>query len=288
MLFCLVLASSAQASPIHDASKSGDVAGVGAAIAAGGDVNAREGNLTPLYLAIQGGHIEAVRLLLKSGANPDQLAGFGYPLKAAITANRFDIVEALLKAGANPNIERQSITALHTAAELGCFDCVVLLVEAGADVNARTSLNTPVIHYAKMNGHQKIVDFLLAHGFRPVQAQSILPLLLKASLEHGKAVFDKACKGCHQTDPTLKSPTGPLLWDIVGRKHAALDGFKYSAAMREDAGTWGYEDIGAFIADPTGVVPGTSMTFQGLKDVHDRADVVLYLRSLSDSPEPMP
>ena len=58
--------------------------------------------------------------------------------------------------------------------------------------------------------------------------------------------------------------------------------------MRELGGTWGYEDIGAFIADPPGVIPGTAMTFRGIDNDQDRADVVLYLRSLSDSPAPMP
>jgi cytochrome c len=238
---------------------------------------------------VQGGHIEAVRLLVKDGADPNQLAGFGsYPLAAAITTGRTDIVEVLLKGGANPNFERQSITALHKAAESGCFDCVVLLVNAGANVNARTSQRTPVIHYAKRNGHQKIVDYLMAHGVSLAKPAPISSLLAKANYVHGKAVFDQSCKECHQTDPQFKSPAGPLLWGIVGRKRAARDDFEYSAAMRELGGTWGYEDIGAFIADPPGVIPGTAMTFRGIDNDQDRADVVLYLRSLSDSPAPMP
>lgn len=64
VLLSLVLAGSAQAARVHDAAKSGDIAGLSSAIAAGDDVNAREGNLTPLYLAVQGGHIEAAELAL--------------------------------------------------------------------------------------------------------------------------------------------------------------------------------------------------------------------------------
>jgi cytochrome c len=206
----------------------------------------------------------------------------------AITAGRTDIIEVLLKGGANPNMERQSITALHKAAESGCFDCVVLLVQAGANVNARTSLRTPVIHYAKRNGNQKVVDYLMAHGVVLATPTPISALLAKASDAHGKAVFEQSCKGCHQTDPQIKGLIGPLLWNIVGRKRAAQDDFKYTAAMRALGGTWGYDDIGAFIADPTGVIPGTEMTFNGLDNDQDRADVVLYLRSLSDNPAPMP
>jgi cytochrome c len=289
MLLSLVLASPAQAARLHEAAKSGDIAALTEAIAAGDDVNAREGNLTPIYIATQGGHIEAVRLLIKAGADPNQLAGFGYPLKAAITTGRADIIEVLLKGGANPNIERQSLTALHTAAESGCFDCVVLLVEAGADVNARTSERTTVIHLARRYGNQKIVDYLMAHGVSLAEPASILPLLAKADAVHGKAIFDKTCVECHTTDPKFPKRVGPLLWGIVGRKPAALDQFEYSEAMRERGGTWGYDAIGGFIGDPTGVIPGTSMGLSDWKPSdQDRADVVLYLRSLSDSPEPMP
>jgi cytochrome c len=287
-LLSLIFASSALAAPIHDAAKSGNMAALDAAIAAGEDVNARENNVTPLYLAVQGGHIDAVGLLLKNGADPDARAGFGYPLAAAIISGRVDIVEALLKGGANPNMERQSITALHKAAEVGCFDCVVLLVTAGADVNARTSMHTPVIHYAKSGGHQEIADYLLSHGAKLAAPPSILPLLTNANLAHGQSVFDQSCKGCHQTDPQLKNLSGPQLWEIVGRKRAGLDGFDYSASMGEFGGTWGYDELGAFIADPSGVIPGTAMPFEGLDNNQDRADVVLYLRSLSDNPAPMP
>jgi cytochrome c len=288
LLLSVILATSAQAARLHDAAKSGDIAALNEAIDAGDDVNAKEANLTPIYIATQGGHIEAVQLLLKAGADPNQLAGFGYPIAAAITTGRADIIEVLLKGGANPNIERQSITALHKAAESGCFECVVLLVNAGANVNARTSERTTVIHFAKQNGHQKIVDYLLAHGVSIAVPVSILPLLAKADVVHGKAIFDKTCLACHQTDPQFPSRYGPLLWGIVGRKRAA-DQFKYSEAMRELGGTWGYEEIGAFIADPTGVIPGTRMAMSDWKPSdQDRADVVLYLRSLSDNPMPMP
>lgn len=288
-LLSVIFASSSLAAPIHDAAKSGNMAELNAAIAAGDDVNAQENRLTPLYLAVKGGHIDAVRLLLQKGSDPDALAGFGYPLAAAITSGRADIVEALLKGGANPNMERQSITALHKAAESGCFDCVVLLVEAGANVNGRTSQRTTVIHFAKQNGHQKIADYLLTHGISLAVPAPISPFLAKADAMHGKAVFDKICGGCHETNPQAPGRDGPLIWGVVGRKRAALDYFKYSKAMRELGGQWGYEEIGAFIADPTAVIPGMAMAFvPDWKSDQDRADVVLYLRSLSDNPLPMP
>jgi cytochrome c len=111
---------------------------------------------------------------------------------------------------------------------------------------------------------------------------------MKADLAHGKSVFGELCKGCHSTDPQLKTLEGPPLREIVGRKRGSIDSFKYSAAMRELGGTWGYNEIAAFIADPSGVIPGTTMSFTGLDGDEERADVVLYLRSLSDNPAPMP
>jgi cytochrome c len=200
---------------------------------------------------------------------------------------RADIVELLLKAGANPNIAKQSSTALHIAADQGCLECVVLLANAGADVNARTSERATALHLAKRNGHNAIVDYLKQHGVHGVEIASIEPLLPAASLEHGKASFAKLCSPCHQTDPQLRPLHGPILWNVVGRKRGAITGYKYSMAMKEAGGIWDLMSIGTFIADPAGTMPGTQMAFAGLDSDQERADVVLYLRSLSDDPVPL-
>src|SRR5262249_48969343 len=81
---------------------------------------------------------------------------------------------------------------------------------------------------------------------------------------------------------------GPNLYGIVGVKRAHQEGFAYSEAVKSLGGQWTYAEINKFIANPRADVPGTKMGFAGLKNVKDRADVIAYLRTLSDSPAPPP
>ena len=81
---------------------------------------------------------------------------------------------------------------------------------------------------------------------------------------------------------------GPNLWDIVGRKKASHEGFSYSSAMQAKGGDWTYEDINHLIAKPTAFVKGTKMAFAGLPKEQQRADVIAYLRTMADSPKPLP
>src|SRR5690606_7216846 len=84
---------------------------------------------------------------------------------------------------------------------------------------------------------------------------------------------------------------GPNLWGVVGRPVAGHEGFSYSAGMKEFAQTtpnWDYEHLNHFLADPRGYVAGTAMTFAGLSNIQDRADVIAYLREQADSPVPLP
>jgi cytochrome c len=119
-----------------------------------------------------------------------------------------------------------------------------------------------------------------------------LPVLLsKADAETGKRRA-AICSTCHSFGKGEASkPTGPNLWGIVGRVHAADKDFDYSEANRAMGakGTkWTYDEIFDFIKDPRTHMPGTKMTFAGMSDAEDRAAVIAYLRTLSDSPEPLP
>lgn len=97
----------------------------------------------------------------------------------------------------------------------------------------------------------------------------------------GKKVFRK-CIGCHSYAKGDKPRVGPNLWGIVGRKKASADGFRYSPALQALGGVWSEEDIDALISNPRGFVRGTKMTFAGLKDPQDRADVIAFLSTLKD------
>jgi cytochrome c len=69
---------------------------------------------------------------------------------------------------------------------------------------------------------------------------------------------------------------------------AHAEGFSYSGGMQAMGKAWDYESLSVFLYNPKGLVKGTKMTFAGLKKDEDRADVILYLRSLSESPKPLP
>ena len=112
-------------------------------------------------------------------------------------------------------------------------------------------------------------------------------MMASASVEKGQATA-KQCVACHTFEKGGPNRVGPNLWNIVGRARASEAGFNYSAAMKTKGGTWSFGELYAFLANPRGVVPGTNMTFAGLSRGQQRADVIDYLHTLSDSPLPLP
>lgn len=115
-------------------------------------------------------------------------------------------------------------------------------------------------------------------------------LLAKADAKKGEAQA-KACAACHSFDKGGANKIGPALYGIVDRAKAAAPGFGYSAASKEAAakgGKWDFASLDAFINNPKGYLPGTSMGYAGLKDAEKRADLLAYLRTLSDNPAPLP
>ena len=112
-------------------------------------------------------------------------------------------------------------------------------------------------------------------------------MLASASVEKGQATA-KQCGACHTFEKGGPNRVGPNLYGIVGRARASEAGFNYSAAMKAKGGTWTFGELYGFLANPRGYVPGTNMTFAGLSRGQQRADVIDYLNTLSDSPQPMP
>jgi cytochrome c len=120
------------------------------------------------------------------------------------------------------------------------------------------------------------------------KAQPIAARLAHADATRGVAAA-RPCLACHSIEKGGPSKTGPNLWDIVGRAPGAVAEFAYSDAMKAKAGEpWSYETLDQFIADPKGYLPGTKMSYPGLKPSDARADLIAYLRTLSDSPPPLP
>ncbi len=106
-----------------------------------------------------------------------------------------------------------------------------------------------------------------------------LALIAAADVGRGKKVFTK-CKACHKLEEGAIS-TGPHLYNIVGRPVASVGEFAYSGALKTLSGDWGYEELDKFLAKPSSFVPGTNMSFVGLKKPKDRANVIAYLESLN-------
>ena len=124
----------------------------------------------------------------------------------------------------------------------------------------------------------------------PVAETSISVLLASASAEAGEGVA-RRCAACHTFEPGGANKQGPNLYDIVGRPIASNESFAYSDALIEAQqrdGTWSFEHLDAFLLGPKAYAPGTKMTFGGLTRDQERADLLAYLQSLSDSPVPLP
>ncbi len=120
-----------------------------------------------------------------------------------------------------------------------------------------------------------------------VNFQEIAGLLQNASPEAGQAAF-KRCSTCHTPEKGGRNMTGPNLWGIVGRPKGSQEGFNYSAAIKEKGGEWTYEDLANFIHNPRAFIPGNKMAFAGIRDNAEIADLLAYLRTLSDNPPPLP
>jgi cytochrome c len=118
-------------------------------------------------------------------------------------------------------------------------------------------------------------------------SEPIEKLLQTASVEKG-AASAKKCAACHTFEKGGPNRVGPNLFGIVDRGRATQAGFNYSAAMKGKGGKWTFDDLNKFIANPKGFVPGTAMGFAGIPKDGERADVIDYLRTLADSPVPLP
>jgi len=121
----------------------------------------------------------------------------------------------------------------------------------------------------------------------PAAIEPVGPLLASADLAAGE-VQSKKCTACHTFTQGGPNRVGPNLWDIVGARHAHIDGFAYSDAIRNKPGNWDYEELNQFLANPRAYAPGTKMAFAGMPRVADRAALIAYLRSLSANPKPLP
>lgn len=108
-------------------------------------------------------------------------------------------------------------------------------------------------------------------------------VLPAADVTHGKEVAAR-CLMCHDLAKGGPTKIGPNLWAVVDRPRAAAEHYSYSSAMRESHDPWTNDKLFVFLKSPMVAVPGTKMSFAGVRSAKDRIDLIAYLRTLSDNP----
>ena len=93
---------------------------------------------------------------------------------------------------------------------------------------------------------------------------------------------------CHNADKGGANQLGPNLWDVIGEPIGQGKGFAFSDALAKKGGTWNWDNLSQWLTSPKAFAPGTKMTFAGLSNPQDRADVIAFLNSHSDAPKPLP
>src|SRR5689334_1950800 len=117
--------------------------------------------------------------------------------------------------------------------------------------------------------------------------QPIEAYLAKADPAKGQQVFNK-CMACHNAEKGGANQLGPNLWDVIGEPIGQGKGFAFSDALSKKGGTWNWDNLSQWLTSPKAFAPGTKMTFAGLSNPQDRADVIAFLNSHRDSPSPLP
>lgn len=131
------------------------------------------------------------------------------------------------------------------------------------------------------------------HGATEVAVVEVTPLsvlLASASVEEGARSVRK-CASCHNFGDGDANKVGPALYGVVGKQVASSDSFSYSGAFGEfgaSGETWSYENLNAFLESPKKFIPGTKMSFAGVRKEKERANILAYLQTLSGSPVAFP
>ena len=132
------------------------------------------------------------------------------------------------------------------------------------------------------------IEGVVVEGEGAAEAEKPIAFYLaSADPAAGEQVFKK-CTACHNADKGGANALGPNLWGVLGEPVGKGHGFAFSPALAGVGGTWNWDNMSAWLASPKKFAPGTKMTFAGLSNPQDRANVIAFLNSRSDSPQPLP
>ena len=133
--------------------------------------------------------------------------------------------------------------------------------------------------------HEMAYPVEVAEVVDPNGEPALATLLASGDAAAGAEAFAGRCTVCHTIEQGGAAGTGPNLYAIVGKpigKHAA--GFAYSSDLAEHGGDWSYENLDAWLKGPKAFVAGTKMTFAGLGNAQERANLILYMRENGGGP----
>jgi len=115
---------------------------------------------------------------------------------------------------------------------------------------------------------------------------NIMAIFASTNAADGAKIFKK-CAACHSIAQGGGNKIGPSLWSVLGRNAGTVPDYKYSKAMAAYAKPWSFEEMDGFLLKPKEWIKGTKMSFAGLKNVKDRAAVILYMNENTESPLPI-
>lgn len=107
---------------------------------------------------------------------------------------------------------------------------------------------------------------------------SLNTLLATADIAKGEKVFAK-CAACHTINQGGANGIGPNLYGVIGKAHGHLPAFAYSDALKSVPGDWTFEAMDKWLKSPRDYAPGTKMTFAGLGNPEDRANLIAWMNT---------
>ncbi len=158
---------------------------------------------------------------------------------------------------------------------IGKFTDILFYVEKPKESAYKIEGLEPAVSSAKVEGEVEEVKV------------DISQLLAMGDLAHGQKVFKK-CSACHMIASDGKNMIGPNLWGVIGRQAGSVSDYKYSKAMIAYGKNWSFEEMNSYLIKPQAYIKGTKMAFAGLRKEKDRASVILFMNSKSNSPQQLP
>jgi len=102
------------------------------------------------------------------------------------------------------------------------------------------------------------------------------------NVDSGDKLFKARCAQCHTFNKGAPNKQGPNLYGLFGRKSGSVPGYSYTDANKNAGVLWGEETLFEYLENPKKFIPKTKMAFPGFKSEQDRADVIAFLKKVTN------